>query len=50
MDLLSVEYDWSRSVYGNVRQRRAPDAPPPKGRPVLTTTFKDANFHHDLAT
>ena len=49
-DLPSVEYDWSRSVYGNVRQRRAPDAPPPKGKPVLTTSFKDANLHHDLAT
>ena len=26
------------------------NAPPPKGKPVVTTTYKDANLYHDLAT
>ena len=49
-DLPVKEYDWARSVYGNARQRMAADAPVPKGKPVQTTTFKDANLYHDLAT
>ena len=49
-DLPSREYDWSRSVYGNVQERLAPDAPMPKGKPVVTTTYKDANLYHDLMT
>ena len=49
-DLPVKEYDWARSVYGNARQRMADDAPVPKGKPVLTTTFKDANLCHNLVT
>ena len=26
------------------------DAPEPKGKPVVTTTYKDANLYHDLGT
>ena len=26
------------------------DAPAPKGKPVVTTTYNDANLYHDLAT
>ena len=44
------EYDWSRSVYGDVHERRIPDAPEPKGKPVTTSHYKDANLYHDLAT
>ena len=49
-DLPSKDYDWSRSVYGDVKERRAPDAPEPKGKYVTTTTYKDANLYHDLST
>ena len=49
-DLPTKDYDWSRSVYGEVKERRAPDAPVPKGKYVTTTTYKDANLYHDLAT
>ena len=49
-DLPSKDYDWSRSVYGDVKERRAPDAPEPKGKFVTTTTYKDANLYHDLST
>ena len=49
-DLPDKEHDWSRSVYGNVRERKACDTPVPKGKHVVTTTYKDANLYHDLAT
>jgi Reverse transcriptase (RNA-dependent DNA polymerase) len=49
-DLPSREDDWSRTVYGDVREQKAEDAPPPKGKIVRTTTYKDANLHHDMAT
>jgi len=49
-DLPKKEYDWARTVYGDVHERKAKGAPTPKGKPVLTTTHKDANLYHDLAT
>ena len=49
-DLPNKECDWSRSVCGDVSIERPSDAPPPKGKPVVTTTCKDANLYHDLAT
>ena len=49
-DLPKHQYDWARTVYGEVRERKAHDAPEPKGKPVVTTTYKDANLYHDLAT
>ena len=49
-DLQVPEYDWARSVYGDVREQRPLDAPAPKGKLVRTTTYKDANLYHDLAT
>ena len=49
-DLPDKEYDWARSVYGRVREQKAPGAPVPKGKVVMTTTYKDANLYHDLAT
>ena len=49
-DLAYKEYDWERSVYGKVREQIPEDAPTPKGKPVATTTYTDANLYHDLAT
>ena len=49
-DLPFKEYDWARTVYGRVREQKAPNAPEPKGKPVVTTTYKDANLYHDLLT
>ena len=49
-DLPVQSNDWLRSVYGRVREQRPSDAPPPKGKLVRTTTYKDANLYHDLAT
>ena len=49
-DLPDKEYDWSRSVYGNVHEQPAEGRPPPKGKHVVTTTYVDANLYHDLLT
>ena len=50
LDLSYQEYDWERTVYGKAKEEVPSDAPPPKGKPVVTTTYKDANLYHDLAT
>ena len=44
------DYDWTRTVYGNVSEELPKDAPEPKGKPVILTAFVDANLHHDLVT
>jgi hypothetical protein len=49
-DLPDQDHDWARTVYGNVREQRPHDAPTPKGKLVRTTTYKDANLYHDMAT
>jgi len=38
------------SVYGQVTELLPTGAPEPLGKPVLTTTFVDANLYHDLLT
>ena len=37
-------------MYGEVKERKPHDAPEPKGKHVVTTTYKDANLYHDLMT
>jgi len=44
-----VEQDWSQ-VYGPTQEEIPADAPEPRGKPVITTTFADANLMHDLVT
>ena len=45
-----MEHDWTYSVYGNVTEALPDDAPEPLGKPVVTTTFVDANLYHCLIT
>lgn len=40
------KYDWAH-VYGNVKEELPHDMPEPLGKPVITTTFVDANLYHD---
>jgi hypothetical protein len=40
-------FDWSRSVYGKVKERIPEDAPVPRGRYVVTSSYVDANLYHD---
>jgi len=49
-DLPYREYDWAKSVYGEVREDIPPDAPKPLGKYVTTTHFVDANLMHCAAT
>ncbi len=49
-DLPHHKYDWARTVYGDVKEQVPDNAPTPKGKRVVTTTFKDANLLHDLTT
>ena len=44
------EYDWQRTVYGGAKEEIPHDIPQPKGKHVTTTTYGDANLHHDQVT
>jgi hypothetical protein len=44
------DFDWSRSVYGEVREAIPEDVPIPRGRYVVTTSYVDANLMHDMTT
>jgi len=46
----AVRYDWMESVYGCPEEEVDPKAPPPKGKPVRISSFKDANLMHDAVT
>jgi hypothetical protein len=45
-----VTFDWKYSVYGDSDEELSLDMPTPRGNPVCTTTFEDANLMHDLTT
>ena len=45
-----IQYDWMESVYGCLPEETDPKAPIPKGKPVRTTSFVDANLMHDAVT
>jgi hypothetical protein len=49
-DLPFKDYEWSRTVYGDVREETPSDCPRPLGKPVVMWTCKDANLYHDLMT
>jgi hypothetical protein len=49
-DLPDQEFDWMRTVYGDVEELIAKDAPTPLGKKVILTTYVDANLYHDLVT
>ena len=43
-------YEWERSIYGNVSEEVPKDAPTPLGKPVINITYQDANLYHDYVT
>jgi len=45
-----TEHDWMYTVYGRSTEEVPHNAPVPKGKPVRTTTFVDANLLHDVST
>ena len=42
------DYDWKYSCYGGAEEEIPTDAPPAKGKRVVTSHFVDANLFHDL--
>ena len=44
------QHDWMYSVYGNVKEEVPDDIPEPLGKPVVLTTYVDANLYHDMLT
>ena len=48
--LPKLNYDWTRTVYGNVKEEIPKDIPEPLGKRVIMTTFLDANLLHDIVT
>ena len=44
------EYEWTRTVYGNVKEEIPKDIPKPLGKMIMTTTFLDTNLLHIIVT
>jgi hypothetical protein len=49
-DYQDPEYDWSLSVYGDVKEIIPTDIPEPKGKYVTLSHYFDANLYHDMDT
>ena len=47
-NLPTVEHDWSHTQYPDAREPIPDDAPEPLGKPIVMTTFVDANLYHDI--
>ena len=45
-----VEYDWEKTVYGNVTEQIEDGNMEPLGKPVQLTSYVDANLMHDITT
>ena len=43
-----ITYDWSQSVYGNVKEVVPEDCPKPLGKHVTLSHYVDANLYHDM--
>ena len=42
------EYEWTRTVYGKIKEEIPKNIPKPLGKRVITTTFLDANLLHNI--
>ena len=49
-DIPRTEYDWEFSVYDGAKEEIPNDTPVPLGKPVVTTTYVDANLYHCMLT
>jgi hypothetical protein len=52
-DMSEVEeenYSWAQSIYGDCEEGIPDDMPEPLGKPVVLTTYVDANLYHDMIT
>jgi hypothetical protein len=44
------DYDWSKTVYGDLKQMKSEDSPEPLGNFVTMSHYVDANLMHDIIT
>ena len=49
-DIPINEYEWSHSVYGDVKELTPKDAPEPLGKFVMLSHYVNANLFHDMVT
>jgi hypothetical protein len=49
-DYQDPEYDWSSSVYGDVKEIIPTDIPESKGKYVTLSHYFDTNLYHDMVT
>jgi hypothetical protein len=49
-DYQDLEYNWSSSVYGDVKEIIPTDIPEPKGKYITLSHYFDANLYHDMVT
>jgi hypothetical protein len=49
-DYQDLEYNWSLSVYGDVKEIIPTDIPEPKGKYVTLSHYFNANLYHDMVT
>jgi hypothetical protein len=49
-DYQDPEYNWSSSIYGDVKEIIPTDIPEPKGKYVTLSHYFDANLYHDMVT
>jgi hypothetical protein len=49
-DIPRTEYDWELSVYRGAKEEIPKDALELLGKPVVTTTYVDANLYHCMLT
>jgi len=49
-DVPVMEFDWAKSVYGDVKEILPHDAPEPLGKHVVSVHYVDANLMHCMAT
>jgi hypothetical protein len=47
-DIPDFEHDWSKTVYGELKEIKPDDAPAPLGRFVTSTHYVDATLMHDV--
>lgn len=49
-ELPDITYDWTRSIYGEVKQKLPNDFPVPKGPYVTLNHYVGDNLYHDSVT
>ena len=49
-DVRHVEYDWAKTIYGEMEEAIPKDVPTPLGKPVVLSHFVDANLMHCAVT